>query len=120
MRNVKDRKYKFYRLDTLFSETKYQSIELKKNGGWHFTNFKNFYELEKKLKNFGHHFEYKESGLKADDLKKMISKNLAVYDYEADMRENKWSGTKKLTKANLNELPKYIIDNKNKYSEWFD
>ena len=63
-----------------------------------------------------HHFEYKESGLKADDLKKMISKKLAVYDYEADMRENKWSATKKLTKANLNELPKYIIDNKNKYS----
>jgi len=120
LRDVKDRKYPIWRIDILFSKMKFNSIQYIEDGGWHFTNFKNFYELEKKLKNFGHHFEYKESGLKADDLKKMISKKLAVYDYEADMRENKWSGTKKLTKANLNELPKYIIDNKNKYSEWFD
>ena len=56
--------------------------------------------------------EYKQSGLKSNDLKEMIKKNLAVYDYEADMRENKWSGNKKLVQASLDELPKYVLDNK--------
>ena len=120
LRDVKDRKYPLWRFDILFSKMKFNSIQYIDNGGWHFTNFKTFDELEKKLNNFGHHLEYKQSVLKSNDLKEMIKKNLAVYDYEADMRENKWSGNKKLVQASLDELPKYVLDNKNKYSEWFN
>ena len=47
-------------------------------------------ELELKLKNFGHHAEYLESGLGITDLEKMIKDKRAVYDYSADMRKNKW------------------------------
>ena len=46
-------------------------------------------ELELKLKNFGHHAEYLESGLGITDLEKMIKDKRAVYDYSADMRKNK-------------------------------
>ena len=40
LRNIKDRKFPFYRLDTLFSDNKYSSIKFIDNGGWHFTNIK--------------------------------------------------------------------------------
>ena len=36
LRNIKDKKYPFYRLDTFFSETKFINIEFIKKGGWHF------------------------------------------------------------------------------------
>ena len=53
----------------------------------------NLKNLELKLKNFGHHAEFKESGKNINDIKKMI-KEKAVYDYSADMLEDKWSGEK--------------------------
>ena len=37
------------------------------------------------------------SGLKIEDIK-MIQENKAIYDYGADMKENKWSGKIKLKK----------------------
>ena len=40
LRNIKDRKFSFYRLDTFFSETKYNNVKFINNGGWHFTNIK--------------------------------------------------------------------------------
>jgi len=50
LRNVKDRKYPFFRFDTFFSKKKYQSIRHINNGGWHFTNIKNAKEIEYKLR----------------------------------------------------------------------
>ena len=46
LRNIKDRKYNFFRFDTLFSKTKYMNIKIINNGGWHFTNLKNAKEIE--------------------------------------------------------------------------
>ena len=40
LRNVKDRKYPFYRLDTFFSKKKYIDKYYIKDGGWHFSNLK--------------------------------------------------------------------------------
>ena len=40
LRNVKHRKYPFWRLDTLFSKNKYSDIQIVNDGGWHFTNIK--------------------------------------------------------------------------------
>ena len=48
----------------------------------------------------------------------MMENNLAVYDYEADMKGNKWSG-KPLIKTETKELPQYILLNKEKYTDWF-
>ena len=40
LRNIKDRKYPFYRIDAFFSEKKFINCKIIKNGGWHFTNIK--------------------------------------------------------------------------------
>ena len=119
LRDVKDRKYPFWRIDIIFNKMKYNNIQFITDGGWHFTNFRTPKELELKLNNFGHHVEYLESGLNINDLETMIKENRAVYDYSADMRENKWKGEKKLIKIDKSELPNFIKSNYNKYKNWF-
>ena len=99
---------------------KYNSIQYIEDGGWHFANIKSPEEIEKKLNNFGHHLEYKESGLNLNDIKKMVSSGKAIYDYHADMRSSKWSGNEDLRKISLTELPLYVQKNINKYKKWMD
>ena len=48
LRDIKDRKYSFFRLDTFFSEKKYISVKIINNGGWHFSNIKTAEEIEYK------------------------------------------------------------------------
>ena len=120
LRDTKERKYPLWRIDILFSKMKYNSIYHVENGGWHFVNIKTPEEIEKKLNNFGHHAEYKESGLNLNDIKNMINNKRAVYDYHADMKGYKWSGKEMLNKCNLSELPEYINNNINKYSNWIE
>lgn len=119
LRDVKDRKYPIWRLDILFNKMKYNNVQFIEDGGWHFTNFRSPKELELKLKNFGHHVEFLESGLQLEDIEKMIKENRAIYDYKADMRENKWAGEKKLEISSKAELPVYINLNYEKYKDWF-
>ncbi len=118
LRDTKERRYPLWRLDIFFSKMKYNSIHYVENGGWHFVNLKTPEEIEKKLNNFGHHLEYKESGLNITDIKNMIDKGRAIYDYHADMRKSKWSGNEKLIKTDSSELPDYIRKNLDKYSKW--
>ncbi len=40
LRNIKDRKYPFWSIDTFFSKNKYINKIYIKNGGWHFSNIK--------------------------------------------------------------------------------
>tara|TARA_Y100000590_G_scaffold421392_1_gene525022 strand:+ start:78 stop:968 length:891 start_codon:yes stop_codon:yes gene_type:complete len=120
LRDTKEKKYPLWRLDIFFSQMKYNSIYHIENGGWHFVNIKTPEEIEKKLKNFGHHLEFQESGLNLKDIEEMVYNKKAIYDYHADMRTSKWSGKESLQKCNLSELPKYIINNQNKYSKWID
>ena len=47
LRSTKNKIYPFYRIDTLFSDIKHQSVEIVNDGGWHFSNLKNIEELEK-------------------------------------------------------------------------
>ncbi len=119
LRDVKHRKYPIWRLDILFNKMKYNNIQFIDDGGWHFTNFRTPKELEMKLNNFGHHAEFIESGLKLNDLEKMIKENRAVYDYGADMRKNKWSGEMKLKKCDHSQLPEHVKSNIAKYKDWF-
>ena len=83
-------------------------------------NIKTPKEIYEKLSNFGHHAEYKESGLNLDTIKDMVNNKKAVYDYHADMRSSKWAGKEILSKCDLSELPEYLINNVNKYSSWID
>ena len=120
LRNVKTKKYPIWRLDILFSKKRYNDIQVIEKGGWHFTNIKTPEEIHHKMKNFLHHFEYENSGLKVEDIQKLIKEKKALYNYSADQRQNKWSENSQLKTINLNLLPKYISDNKDKYTEWLE
>ena len=87
---------------------------------WYFVNIKTPEEIEKKLKNFGHHWEYQLSGLNLDDIKNMVKSKRAVYDYHADMRSSKWSGKEKLIKCDLSELPNHLKNNQDQYTVWLE
>tara|TARA_B100000963_G_scaffold355116_1_gene372785 strand:+ start:1286 stop:2167 length:882 start_codon:yes stop_codon:yes gene_type:complete len=120
LRNIKTRKYPLWRLDILFSKKKYSNIKIIENGGWHFTNIKNAEEIHHKMKSFLHHHEYEKSGLNPQNIKKLINEKKALYNYEADQRDNKWSNNNELEKINLDLLPEYISNNKSKYEEWLN
>ena len=118
LRNIKTRIYPLWRLDIFFSKKKYNDIEIIENGGWHFTNIKTAEEIHHKMKSFLHHFEYENSGLNPETIEKLIKDKKALYNYNADQRDSKWSNNTKLEKINLNLLPDYINENKEKYREW--
>ena len=120
LRNIKGKKYPFWRVDTLFSNKKYSNLKFVKNGGWHFTCLRTPEELEKKLLNFAHHYEFEKSGLKTKDLKKLIDEKRVMYDHNVDQREYKWSGKAILKKIELKNLPSYIINNVDKFENWLD
>ena len=120
LRNIKGKKYPFWRVDTLFSNKKYSNLKFVKNGGWHFTCLRTPEELEKKLLNFAHHYEFEKSGLKTKDLKKLIDEKRVMYDHNVDQREYKWSGKAILQKVELKNLPSYIINNIDKFKNWLD
>ncbi len=120
LRNIKSRKYPIWRLDVLFSKKKYTNLYHVKNGGWHFTCIRKPEDLEKKLLNFAHHYEFEESGLKIKDIRKLILEKRVMYDHNIDQRGYKWSGKSILKKLELNLLPKYISHNSGKFKEWLD
>ena len=120
LRNIKGRNYSKWRVDTWFSKKKYSTLLFIKNGGWHFTCLRTPEELEKKLLNFAHHYEYEESGLKINDLKKLISEKRVMYDHNVDQKGYKWSGKSILKKIDEKLLPNYVSSNMDKYSEWLD
>jgi|TARA_B100001057_G_scaffold159579_1_gene160244 beta-1,4-mannosyl-glycoprotein beta-1,4-N-acetylglucosaminyltransferase len=120
LRNIKGKKYPKWRIDTFFSKKRYCNLIFVKNGGWHFTCLRTAEELEKKLLNFAHHYEYEESGLKINDLKKMITEKRSIYDHNVDQKGFKWSGKSILKKIKNDELPYYINNNLEKYKDWLD
>jgi len=117
---VKDRKYRFFRLDTLFSKNKYQSIKYINNGGWHFTNLKTAKEIEFKLKSYLHHREFDVNPLTVDQISKIINDKRAIYNLNVDKSDSKWGGGDKLEKFEIKKLPFYIQENLNNFKEWMD
>ena len=120
LRNIKGKKYPKWRLDIMFSKKKYSNLRFVKDGGWHFTCLRTPEELEKKLLNFAHHYEYEESGLKISDLKKLISEKRVMYDHNTDKKGYKWSGKSTLKKIDDKYLPNHISLNFDKYKNWLD
>ena len=120
LRNIKSKKYPFWRIDVLFSKKKYSNLYYINNGGWHFTCIRTPEDLEKKLLNFAHHYEFEQSGLKTNDIKKLINEKRVMYDHNIDQRGYKWSGKSILKSIDLNLLPSYIKNNTEKFKEWLD
>ena len=120
LRNIKDRKYSFYRLDTFFSDTKYMNIKIILNGGWHFSNLKTASEIEFKLKSYLHHREFDVNPLSVEEINNLIENKQAIYDLKVDKRVNKIGDGSKLEKYPTEKLPKFLQDNLNNYKEWID
>ena len=120
LRNIKLKKYPFWRLDTLFSENKYIDLNIIQDGGWHFTNLKTPDEMYEKFMNFGHHDEFRLSGLTIEKIRDKILNKEMFYDHLAEKSSiNKWESNYKLKVIGDEMLPSYLIKNKNKYREWF-
>ena len=120
LREIKDKKYSPFRLDTYFSKKKYSSIFHINDGGWHFSNIKSAEDIEKKLLNYLHHQEFEHSGLNLNDIKKMIKDKKILYDHSVDRTQNKIISNKTLEKVDVSHLPIFLKENYKKYSDWFE
>ena len=121
LRNLKNKKYPFWRLDAFFSNTKNINLEIIDDGGWHFTNVMSAEDLYTKMTNFGHHDEFELSGLTVNDLRKKINERVVFYDHFADQAStDKWKYNYKLKKIDDDLLPSFLQENKNKFIRWFD
>jgi len=120
IRDIKDRKYSWWRIDTFFSKRKYNNISFVENGGWHFSYLKNPKDIEKKLKSYLHHIDYDLNPVGEKGIQDMIDNKKTIYNIKADQKENKFDGTNKLNKININLLPSYILENKNKLKDWIE
>jgi len=121
LRNIKNKEYPFWRLDTFFTNYKKINLKIIKNGGWHFTNLKNPVELFEKLSNFGHHDEFEASELSVEKIKEKIKNKEMFYDHFAEKEsKKKWDFNYKLKKIDHEFLPEFLKINSQKYKEWFD
>ena len=120
LRNIKDRKYPFYRIDAFFSDTKYVNIQFIDKGGWHFSNIKTAAEIEYKLKSHLHHREFDENPMSKNEIDKIIKNKQAIYDLKVDKRVNKIGDGSKLEKYPFEKLPKFLQANIKNYQEWID
>jgi beta-1,4-mannosyl-glycoprotein beta-1,4-N-acetylglucosaminyltransferase len=122
LRNIKSKKFLFWRLDTLLSDTKYINKYFVNDGGWHFSNLKNAEGLELKLKSYLHHRDYDVEELGIKKINELIKKNQTIYDMFADKTSKKYGDDKrkKLEKYEFNCLPEFIKINKDRLKEWID
>mgnify|MGYP001001588608 FL=1 len=120
LRNVKDKKFSFYRLDTFFSSTKYLNIKFVDNGGWHFTNIKTAAQIEYKLKSYLHHAEFDVNPISKEEIEQVMKNKKAIYDLNVDKKVKKFGGGKQLEKYSIDKLPKFLQNNLIKYKDWID
>lgn len=120
LRNVKDRKYPYYRIDTFFSDKKYMNIRIIDDGGWHFSNIKSPEMIEHKLRSYLHHREFDQVSLTVEEINELVKKKQAIYDLRVDKRVNKVGNGVILENFEIKNLPNYINENLEKYKKWLD
>ena len=120
LRNVKDRKYPFYRIDTFFSDKKYIDIKIINDGGWHFSNIKSPEMIEHKLRSYLNHREFDQVSLSIEEINELVKKKQAIYDLRVDKRVNKVGNGVILENFEMKKLPNHINDNIDKYKNWLD
>lgn len=122
LRNIKNKKYSFLRIDTFFSDKKYINKKFINHGGWHFSNLKNAEDLELKLKSYLHHRDYEVEELGKTKIEKLMKTNETIYDMFGDKTSKKYGDDKrrKLDVYEINKLPIFIQKNLEKYKNWID
>ena len=121
LKNIKNKKYPFWRIDAYFSELKNTNVDIIDDGGWHFTNVKSPEEIFEKMRTFGHHDEFDISGITLEDIKKKIKEKKVFYNHFADKQNlDKWKYEYELKNIGFELLPNYLRENKDKYKNWLD
>ena len=120
LRNIKSKKYPFYRLDLFFSDNKYSDIKFIDNGGWHFTNIKTAEQIKYKFESYLHHREFDIKPLSVLEIEQLINSRTAIYDLNLDKRSEKIGHGSKLIKCDIDNLPNYLKNNLEKYNKWID
>ena len=122
LRNIKNKKFSFWRIDTFFSKTRYINKIFIKNGGWHFSNIKDVDSVELKLKSYLHHKDYEAEELGKEKIAELIKNNETIYDMFGDKKSKKYGDEKrkKLSKYEVIKLPQFIQDNQNQLKKWMD
>ena len=121
LRNIKSKKYSFWRVDTHFSKKKYNNIKFIENGGWHFSYLKEAHGVEKKLKSIRHHIEYDQNPLGVEKIEDLMKQKKMIYNYNTDQRtKNKFTDNEELSLLDIQRLPKYILDNLDLYKPWIE
>ena len=120
IRDLKIKNYPIYRIDTLFSNTKYTNIKIITDGGWHFSQVKSPEDLYIKLTNSEDHAEFKDNKQTLNDVKDMVKRKVINFDHQAKSTEYKYSKEFKLKNLSVSEMPSFIQKNLDKYSDWLD
>ena len=106
LRWLKGKKYNFYRIDTLFKKNHSLNVAIIENGGWHFTYIKSLDDIAKKLNSV---VEKEHGNYTIEFINSQINQRINFLHRDLT----------KLTKLNLDEnFPEYLIDNKEKYSDF--
>ena len=120
LRDLKIKNYPIYRIDTLFSDTKYMNIKIIIDGGWHFSQVKSPEDIYIKLTNHEEHAEFKDSKQTLNDVRDMVKRKVINFDHQAKSTEYKYSKEFKLKTLSVSEMPSFIQKNLDKYSDWLD
>jgi beta-1,4-mannosyl-glycoprotein beta-1,4-N-acetylglucosaminyltransferase len=120
LRNLKPKKYPYWRLDTYFKNNKETSVKIINTGGWHFSQLMNPKQIQYKFLNDEHHDEYELNQIKYKKIEDMIKKKYITYNHYVDKKQikKKWNNKIYLEKIDLNRLPFYIKNNLKKYNNW--
>jgi len=120
LRQIKPKKYSFFRFDTTFSKVKYRNVKIVNDGGWHFTRILSPEEIHSKELNAEHHDEYRLSNKSVTKIADLVKRKIINYDFEAKSTEYKFSKEFKLKTLSLDQMPSFLQKNVKKYNEWFD
>ena len=120
LREVKAKKYNFFRVDTLYSKTKYKNVKIINDGGWHFSQLKTPKDIEIKLLNQEHHDEYKLAKKNLPNVADLVNRKSIIYDHKAKSEDYKFSKEFKLKTLPIDHMPLFLKENIDRYSEWFD
>jgi beta-1,4-mannosyl-glycoprotein beta-1,4-N-acetylglucosaminyltransferase len=120
LRNLKPKKYPWWRFDTLIKPNKERSVQIIEKGGWHFSQIMNPKQIQIKFLNDEHHDEYELNQVKYKKIEDMVKKKYIIYNHNADKKDlkKKWNNKIFLTQVSMNKLPNYIKKNKKKYTNW--
>ena len=103
-----------------FYKNKVKIAKIIDDWGWHFSYLDTPEQIKNKLNNYAHYWEFQKSNLNFDSINEKINNKISVYDLKVDMRKSKFKSGQKLETVDLKILPKYLIDNIEKYSIWIE